>query len=241
MSADDIVALVGHLAWPATVLLIVIVLRRQARRAVQAMVDRIADRGTDLVVGPGGLELRTNIEAVKARLETLEVTQEQQGNVIVSQVRGSATVAATGVPDELRAMACEYMDIRISNWRDRVRAYSDLSNRMGVYIVKHQVSRDLLAGEEDEGLAVGLAGAVILDPEPADVERLLALSPRIKKLNVRYRLLVAFGRLHERRMLDPEQADRLVVVLDKFRVGADRPLRDRINATASLVKSTAQD
>jgi hypothetical protein len=42
-------------------------------------------------------------------------------------------------------------------------------------------------------------------------------------------------------MLDPEQADRLVVVLDKFRVGADRPLRDRINATASLVKSTAQD
>jgi hypothetical protein len=240
MDADQIVTLVGELVWPVVVLVLLWTLRRQVRSAFKAVGDRISDPTTRVGVGPSGLEMQTDLEVFKARLGTLEVAQDQQASVIVSQVRSTSTASASGIPEELRQLARSYRAILIENWRERVNAKVALSNEMGVLIIKCGVPRDLIAEDGDEVLLVGLAAAVILDPEPEDVERLLKASGRgIERLHVRYRLLVALGRLHERNLISAAQRERLVPILEQFRDGADRSLLERINSTATWLKRSA--
>src|SRR4051794_17831818 len=176
MTADQVVALVGHVAWPVTLLVVLVIFRDQARKVVKAITDKIGNPDTNVGIGPQGLEVTANIEAIKARVGTLEVAQDQQSSLIVSQVRSGSAIKAEGVPEELLAMAQNFLNIDIANWRKRVQTKTAASNEMGVYIIKHDVSRDLLVEQRNEGLASGLAAAIILDPDPKDADRLLAVS-----------------------------------------------------------------
>jgi hypothetical protein len=233
VDSRDAVALVGHLAWPLTALLLLVLLRREVRSIAEALRGRIADRNSDLAITKAGIETRTNIEAVKARLATVEVGQDQQNHLLLQQV--TAAGETTGVTDELREMAAAYLHIDIPDWAQRTRAKDDAANGMGLYVVTHHISRDALADEGDEGLILALASAVLLDPQREDTRRLLGASVGVNRLHVRYRILLAFNRLLERRLITGEESGRLRGVLAQFRVGADDSLRQRIDATAALL------
>lgn len=107
----------------------------------------------------------------------------------------------------------------------------------GVYVVSNRVSRDELAKEQDEGLVLALASAVLLDPQPQDAELLLNAAQHIRRRHVQYRILVAFTRLYERGLVTDHQRDRLRTLLTRYSVDADAPLLKQISYTSSLISS----
>src|SRR4051812_22060963 len=210
-------------------------MRKEAKGIARALKMRIKDRNSDIAITRSGIEIRANIDAINAKVQTLEVGQSQQGQALLSQVTSQHDTPATAITDELREMASAYLRIEIPDWAERTRAKDAAANEMGLYVVSHNVPRDDLARENDEGLILALASAVLLDPQPEDADRLLAASAGVYRLHVRYRVLLAFSRLMERRMLTSAQIAGLRKTLDRFRIGADDSLLRHISWTVSLL------
>jgi hypothetical protein len=240
---QEAVDLVGHLVWPITLLIIFFILRRQVGQAADAIVRRIGDRFTDLTFGRQGL-------TISSRLDALTSVQESQGLAqdVIAHTAIRAGESHTGqlgqqlptidrIPPELTELADEYWDISISDWATRVRAKNDLARQMASYIIAHQISKDLLADQENEGLLVGLASAVNAFPESGDAQRLIRASSKLTSLHVKYRFTVAFGTLIQKRFLTRSELDSVQSVLDSFKDGADEPLLTRINGTQSIAQS----
>jgi hypothetical protein len=80
------VAFVDALAWPLTVLLLSYLLRRELRAIARAIEGRIKSESTDISIGPAGLGITTRVEAITARMESLEVGQAQYGDLILQQL-----------------------------------------------------------------------------------------------------------------------------------------------------------
>jgi len=235
---DIVVALVGHLAWPVTILLLLFVLRREARGVVDAVRTRIASKESDVSIGKSGIEIKTNIQAINARLETVETGQGQFGQLLLQQLEaGSSAPAEISIPAELRRMADEYLEIQAPNWNDRVRLKDEAANRLGTYVVQRRVPREALANEHNEGLVIALASAVLAAPEKDDSRRLLTAAKSVHRLHVRYRILVALSRLVERRLLDPTEIEEWRGLLDRFEHGADASLLRMIEWTRSLLRT----
>jgi hypothetical protein len=76
MSSDDIVTLIGHLAWPLTVIGILVFLRRQIADGIEAIVTRIRDRSTEVTIGREGLRLTTRVASLEANAETQQIKSE---------------------------------------------------------------------------------------------------------------------------------------------------------------------
>ena len=61
MSSAEVVALVGHLAWPVVVLLGLWMVRREIRSIARRLADRIASEATDVTLGREGIQIRQRV------------------------------------------------------------------------------------------------------------------------------------------------------------------------------------
>jgi hypothetical protein len=251
MTSNNVVSLIGDLAWPITVVVVFVVLRVQIRSVVEKIGTSIANRverpETTLSAGPTGFQLATDVEVLKnrtnaldARTDAISTTQDQHGQLIVGQLQEhEPPVKELGIPDELREMAKRYRHTHLRDERQNIDALVRVANEMGFLIVSRRISRDALAEDGDEGLAVGLAAAVTLDPKPRDPEILLRAGQNARRRNARYRILVAFTRLHEAAMLRPDQVDAAMMLIDHYRDDADQRLLERISSTEALLRGGA--
>lgn len=57
----QIVALIGHLAWPAVVLFVLYIIRNELRQIVLSLAERIGDPRSDLSISRTGLEIRQRL------------------------------------------------------------------------------------------------------------------------------------------------------------------------------------
>ena len=234
--ADDVVAVIGHLAWPLVILFLAIGLRKELKGAIRAIAIRVGDRDTDVSITKGGLSLKRATEAIEARMTTVEAGQGQLNHVLL-QRDGRQNAQPIEITDELREMARAYLAIEVPDRARRTMLKDSSANEMGYYVVAHRVSRDELAKEQDEGLVLALASAVLLDPQPQDAELLLNAAQHIRRRHVQYRILVAFTRLYERGLVTDDERDRLRTLLARYSVDADAPLRRQISYTSSLISS----
>jgi hypothetical protein len=85
VSSNEVVALIGDIAWPLTVLLILIVLRHEVRAIFHVLQKRIADLHTPVKLTREGLELSSRVEVLEGVIETQQLKTD---------VLASATVTA---------------------------------------------------------------------------------------------------------------------------------------------------
>ena len=251
---EHFVALVGHLAWPATVVLAMALLLQES---VRDKVLKLLSSITNLKVGPGGVEITRQVNEISTLLESLDVKHEQLRVHVFQEVNrqlaraGGAEPGAPpsadvseagedGIPAGVWDLAKEYERVNIPDWGRRVSKKDDLANQLGNYINTHRVSRDALAEQKHKGLIIGLASAIHSAPEVGDAERLLKVAPGAKWLHVKYRVVLAMTSLAQRRLLSIEQAGNAMDILELYLHDevrpADNPLKRRIGATRSILQ-----
>lgn len=236
------VTLIGHLAWPIVALLVLYVMRGELKGVVESVGKRIADRETRFKVGDW-LTLEKTVEANAGKLESLDLSQKQSLALILRAVglapaADTEEVAERKVPEpesELMRLAQEYLNVNVSDYAERVRRKNELAAEMGNYVIQHNVARDWLAAQKNEGLAVALASAVNALPKEGDFDNLIKTSDTAGKLHVIYRVVVAIGRLFETGIATAADVGRANAVLDRYDKLADAPLKRRIERTRSII------
>ena len=183
-----------------------------------------AERGIEVDSLRAERELRAQLGRASQQFE--EALQKT-----VPAPKGAVEEEPTGeIDDHLRALANEYLDVRISDYGERVREKNRLAAEMGAYVIQRGISRDRLAEETNEGLLLALAAAVQGKAEPPDTDRLIKAAHRVSRLHVQYRLVLAFARLLDLGYVSETQKAAIRSILTDFEHRADDSLRQAIGA-----------
>jgi hypothetical protein len=246
-----LVQLAGHLAWPVTVILVAYTLRVQVRSLISAITKRIEDKTSDISIGKEGLAIKCRTDAALGSIESLRLDVDEVKNKLaqlqtVTGDTGFVPAETTSreadlVDNGLLKLADDYLKITATEWGERVRMKDEAAISMGDYINSRRISRDLLAKQEHEGLILGLASAIHSAPEKGDLDRLLRVRGNVSKLHVKYRIVMAIGRIFERNLVSIEDITRVLSVLDQFAQGADDSLARRITQTRSIINIKTQE
>jgi hypothetical protein len=148
----------------------------------------------------------------------------------------------------LRQLAEEYLRISstsVPDYGDRVRQKNELAERIADYARNRKIPRDRLAElarrEGNEGIMVGLAHLVEAAPEKADPDLLLMLPEVVRSGHARYRIVMAFSQLLQRRLAGPEHRDRILHVLCQYDQGDDEFITRRIAETRKLAEASTTE
>nr|WP_067286878.1 hypothetical protein [Marinobacterium profundum] len=234
---EQCVDLAAALVWPAAVLVVLYYLREPVSRLLDAVSSRIGDPAADVSISKEGLEFRS-------RIESLEVDQEQTKSLTlqalgVSQEPGFRTSMAQSqqIDTELLRLANEYLMIEHKDWSQRVNLKDTAALKMADIVVTQSVPRELLIQQQNEGLILALAAASHTLPESGDLELLMQVADQVTRLHVKYRIVMAVGRLFERGVADRSMAESVLKLLTAYRQGADQSLLRRIAYSESTIKN----
>lgn len=231
----QLVKLASALAWPATLLIVLYYLRDPAGTLLEAISERIKDPASDVAIGKEGL-------AIKSRLEALEIDQEQTKSLTLQalgvgdEAESDIRASDTEVDPELMRLANEYLQIEDPGWSKRVRLKDAAARKMADLVITKNISRSLLARQHHEGLILALAAASHALPQPDDFEHLLHVADEVERLHIKYRIVMAIGRLFERGLADVTKGEDACAVLDAYKHGADKSLRGRIKYTETAIQ-----
>jgi hypothetical protein len=106
---------------------------------------------------------------------------------------------------------------------------------MSNLVLTRNVSKDLLAGQDHEGLLMALAAAIHTAPEKGDFDRISRIARKVKRLHIKYRIAMALGRLFEQNVAGEADISRCKEILDDYNIGADPALRRRITQTKAII------
>ncbi len=187
-------------------------------------------------------EARTDLEvrlvAASTTIEALREIAPPSAVATAAATRGAA-LPNPQVEKGIRELSQEYMGISIADWRTRLAAKNQAAAKMVKYVVDNGVSRDWLAEQSDEGLTLALAATIQASPAPGDCRRLLKFAGATKRLHVQYRIVLAFLRLHEERLVAPDERPQILAVLDSYEKGADASLSDLIKSARRQFAASA--
>ncbi|HLK89423.1 MAG TPA: hypothetical protein VKZ18_06000 [Polyangia bacterium] len=183
----------------------------------------------------------TGILAENRRLRHRLTSVETQAQVLAETQSLPAAAAAAGNPidDRLRQLARRYLSINVADYAQRVAAKNAAAADLYRYVVDHQISRDLLAEEEDEGLIMALATSAHVAPSADDLTRLEKVADKVTRLHVRYRIVLAIEEMFRRRICGRPQRDRAVAILTRYLDRADESLRTAIQTALKTIDASA--
>lgn len=236
---EQFVNLIAAAFWPATVLFALYHLKRPIENILESFAERIRDPRSDVAVGKEGLE-------IKSRLQSLEIDQEQTKSLTLQALGVPETTSeaepknATEIDPELQAAADEYMAIEHPSWSTRVRLKDSAARKLADIVITKNISRELLARQHHEGLILALAAASHALPRSGDLEHLLHVADEANRLHVKYRIVMALGRLFERGFAGQDSVENVCALLSSYKHDADKSLAERIAYTESVVKKYAE-
>lgn len=240
---NALVTLAGHLAWPVAALIILVVLRQQLKEILGSVNKRIADPGSSVSIGKGGLEIKGRVDAALGRIESLEVDQNQSKDLLLSVIAQNEPTHAQDrsggnatVDPEILEMADAYMKVAVKDWNERVRTKDELARKMANLVLTRHISKDLLAAQDQEGLLMALVTAIHTAPEKGDLERLSMAADKVTRLHIKYRIVMALGRVFEQNLATKADVSEANQILDRFADGADASLSRRITETKAMIK-----
>ena len=239
---EELVKLAGHLAWPLAILIIIFFVRKELKAAFNALTKRIADPASNISIGKEGLEIKSQVDAALGRIESLEVDQNQSKELIFGvldrkEEQGVRIKSETGlsIDSELIQLANEYIRISASDWAERVRLKDEVARKMANLIITKHVPKDLLVAQDHEGLIMALVSAIHTAPDKEDFARISKIAHKVKRLHIKYRIVMALGRIFEQNLATEADVDRALEILDLYKVGADAPLHYRIAQTKAMI------
>jgi hypothetical protein len=171
------------------------------------------------------------------RLESTQLAEQTLRTVAAHQSTDPAI--ASGV-SELKRLSERYLDVRIPDYKARVAEKDRLADEMVRVIREGAISRELLAGEDDQGFLLGLAATSLAFPEREDLPRLLVVASKAKLLHVRYRVVLALNKLVESGFVPQEQINEVVAALTLLAQGADNALKRRIEIGMERIARNAE-
>lgn len=242
---EGIVTTVGHIAWPATAIIIAIIARKELRNVFKSLAKKIEDKNSEVSFGMEGLNIRVN--AQEARLTSALAEQDQIKSIALqySKVSNqflegitSAPIGTEKIDGPLRKMADEYLNINTQDYSERVMAKNAVADKMAFYVISKGISKDELAqasNEDNEGLLIALAGSIILYSHTGDDKSLLKAARGAKRLHVRFRVLFAIIKLVERKLL-PKSDPEIKQLLKEYEDGDDKPLKRLISNVKSFLE-----
>jgi len=243
MWMHDISELIRSFAWPLTVLIVLYVLRLELGRFLAKLTDSIG-QVAQIKVGTKGLELKFDqkLAAVNSRAAAIQARLEQVKGSAAKGRRnakpGNAADNAPPIPEELRQLATEYLDVRIEDYSERLRRKNELAREMGEVALIEGTSRKALAESDSEGLLLAFSSMVIAQPEPGDLALWYTAAAAAKRLHVRYRLGVALAVLISKGFVAKRDERRVLKALDRLEQDADDPLQKLISETKSLLQES---
>lgn len=238
MSSGEVVGLVGDVAWPITVLLILIILRREFKAIFRALQRRVADPHTPVKLTRQGIELSSRVDILEGAIET----QQLKAGVLASAVATTRTEpeSAGGIPQTLFALRAEYLasDDEPDHER-RIQMKNEIARSMGAEVLRTNINRRMLAQEDDEVMTLALATTVTALPQRGDDSLILSAGTGITRLHVRYRIAAAVSELADSWNLGPNLMPDMETLLDSYRRSADDRLIRRIDRTLTVLKNYA--
>lgn len=242
----DLVDLIGYLAWPVTVFVIFLVMKKQAREVIESINKRISDPRTKIGLGSEGLTIETQMNAMDSRVESMQISQDQLKALLLSIAPPPAPAKAAAqphkpeIPPALAQLAQDYLDIEVPDYRERVARKNQCAQEMAAIVIRQQVPKGALAHSRNEGLIVAMASAIITLPDQSDMECLLTASQHATRLHVKYRIVLAFVALIQKGLAKPDDYPRIEGVLKAFAQGADQSLITRIDGTRALMRQSSR-
>lgn len=233
---EHIVALFGHVVWPAVALLIVFTLRKEIRKAARSISDRISS-AKSVKLTTSGIELEDHLSALEAKTDSQNVLQDDLRKLLETLQSGDSSLAA-GQDSEakLHQLADEYMDVKTEDWLKKVNAKNELVRKMSLIIAANEMGRWELGKTNHDGIRAGLAGAIHFDPKPDDIEILVKLIKGTKKKHVSYKIVLALIRLVESGNLNKDQIPLTQYIIEAAEEVADKPLRKLITRVNAVIK-----
>jgi hypothetical protein len=235
VSSNEVIGLIGDIAWPITVLLILVILRREFEAILQALQKRIGNPHTDVKLTTQGLELSNKVEALEGAVET----QQLKAGVLASAVVATRTEprSAERIPQSLFTLRTEYIaaDDEPDDMR-RIQVKNDLARSMGAEVLRTNIDRHALVDQGDEVMTLALAAAVTALPQPGDDVLILTAGRRIERLHVRYRVAAAVSELAQSLNLQLNLVPGMENLISSYRKSADDRLIRRIDWTLKVLK-----
>jgi hypothetical protein len=227
------------LLWPLIVIVGALYLRKQIRSAAASLATRIAD--PDQVFKLGSLELSRRINALESQVESNRV----EGQVLARVASPILNRVTEGINDdgeawrELCALADEYKTVTIPEWAERVRKKDAIATQMASLVLRKNIPRDKLAQDKDEGVRMALATVITTDPKPGDEDLVAVAAPGIQLKHVRYRFMMAVGRLAELKLLSSFRARQFLALAIEYQKNADESLLGRIDRTIQAITAVS--
>ena len=134
------------------------------------------------------------------------------------------------VVQELNRLGDAYMSVNVPDWSARVKAKNQAAAELFMAAAKNGVSKDWLAAQTAEPLALALSAWVQAASEPGDAARLLKVGSDVKRKHVQYWLTQALGRLADQNLMTPTERTEAARLLDSYAKGADAPLLGLVDA-----------
>ena len=124
--------------------------------------------------------------------------------------------------------------------RERVRRKNTVADQICNYLVSRRFPKRLLAGTEHQGSIVGLASWIHFDPDDGDFPYLASVADKAATHHVRYRVVMALGKLFEARVATPADVPEAERILRAYDAVADPPLKNKIADTRSLINAAVR-
>ena len=128
----------------------------------------------------------------------------------------------------LLELADDYLQTNVKEWPERIKLKNEAAHKMADYVITNSISKERLAYADHEGLLLALAAAICAYPEKDDINFLVRVANKVKRLHVKYRILLAIDTLFQSDYISKEFTPSIEQILEKYSYKADKPLLNRI-------------
>ena len=204
--------LTGDVIWPAIILFICIVFRRQIARGICSLTNN----------------------------NPTPQSKEASGKTANDAENKHAQSEPQGLDPELMKLVEIYSNLDLQNRVESIRTKDAIARDMADLVIQKKLSRDLLAESHNEGIILALAATIRTRPEPKDTARLLRVADKVKEHHVKYRVALAFGMLLAKKLVSPSLVDEINKVMTNYEQDADAPLQHRLQHTQKMLSLYSQ-
>ncbi len=185
-------------------------------------------------------QISNKLAVVGSKLDTLETGQ----TVLTARANSSPAKAAviSKKPADLEFLenlAIKYMNITDPNYGVRVELKQQAAAQMTVYAASNNISKDdilaLYAEKPNEGLLIGLATLIIMEPEEGDVGRLLKYGDQVTRKHIQYRFLTAFSKLLDKQLIHASDKEPIATLTKRFSSKGNASLREKASLLLLLL------
>jgi len=236
---EFVAKLIDYLAWPLTLLFIILMTKKQIGQLLEVMIKFIS-QSNKMKLGKDGFEIERQIEFLTNSLKYDKEDQKDINRLILLQKEDNTSTNPDKPLEEFNKVAKMYLEVNEQDKTKRIVIKNNLGLLMGQLIIKNNISREYLCTNINDAKIVGLCYSIKLIAEPNDLLLLKNIANKASTLHAKYIITATFGNLIENKNSRVEFIDEIFDIMNKFENGADDNLIRRILITKYIIKKNKE-